>query len=327
MKKILWLDTETTGLNPKKHGLREIGYIMVIDGQVVKKDVLYIDPRTYKKGTEIDIRALELSNITIDDFYYYSDSNCVFDDFRVILDKYSKGEKFILAGFNVKFDNDFLREWFYDNNAGVDFKDYFHYKVIDVFPLVITLKHLGFIDTVDDKLKTVCEHFNIPIDAHNALSDIEATKNLYELISDRFINDKEVFKQKEFDYRTHCQNVLSAARLEADEQADRLAELEKVILDYYLGKGYQIGVGEWCFDIDMTASYKSKLLRVIFWENKMIDKIVYISNKCETTKEMWDKAIKHFSLNTEPLQEDTKPELDDTSHIYKVVGYESDGRE
>jgi DNA polymerase III subunit epsilon len=216
MNKVLWLDTETTGLNPKKHGLREIGYIMIIDGQVVEKDVLYINPRTYKKGIEIDIRALELSNITIDDFYYYADSNCVFDDFRVILDKYSKGEKFILAGFNVKFDNDFLREWFYDNNAGVDFKDYFHYKVIDVFPLVITLKHLGFIDTVDDKLKTVCEHFNIKIDAHNALSDIEATKNLYELIADRFINDKEVFKQKEFEYRTKCQEILSSERLDAD---------------------------------------------------------------------------------------------------------------
>lgn len=102
-----------------------------------------------------------------------------------------------------------------------------------------------------------------------------------------------------------------------------------MILDYYLDKGYQVGVGEWSFDIDMTASYKSKLLRVIFWENKMIDKIVYISNKCETTNEMWDKAIKHFSLNAEPLQENTKPELDDTnqSAIYKIAGYESDGRE
>lgn len=102
----------------------------------------------------------------------------------------------------------------------VDFKDYFHYKVIDVFFSYLPLKHLGFIDTVDDKLKTVCEYFNIPIDAHNALSDIEATKNLYELISDRFINDKEVFKQKEFDYRTKYQNIVSAARLEADDIAN-----------------------------------------------------------------------------------------------------------
>lgn len=290
-KKILWLDVETTGLNSKIHGLREVGYILCIDGQVIEKDVLQIDPRTYKKEIEIDNRALELSNITIDDF---EDSSCQFDYFREILDKYSKGEKFILAGFNVKFDNDFLREWFYDNNAGVDFKDYFHYKVIDVFPLVINLNYLGLIDTIDDKLKTVCEHFNIPIDAHNALSDIEATKNLYELIADRFINDKEVFKQKEFDYRTQCQSILSTGRLEADNMPDRLAELEKVILDYYLDKGYEIGIGGWKFNIEIESDYKSKQLIVYFCEADGEDYIHVLRVETETTQEMFNKAIEFF---------------------------------
>lgn len=83
---------------------------MVIDGSVVEKDVLYIDPRTYKKEIEIDNRALELSNITIDDFYYYADSNCVFDDFRVILDNILKIEKSILQDLNT-IDKLILREW------------------------------------------------------------------------------------------------------------------------------------------------------------------------------------------------------------------------
>ena len=221
MNKILWIDTKTTGLNPTKHGLRELAYILIIDGQVIKKDVLQIDTRTYKTYVEIDDKALELSNVTIEDFDNFDDSAYAFDKFSTLLeyvDKEDKNDYFTLAGFNVKFDNDFLREWFYDNDEGAEFKNYFHYKVIDVFALVIPLKHLGFIDTENDKLKTVCEYFNIPIDAHNALSDIEATKNLYELISDRFINDKEVFKQKEFDYRTKCQNTLSLERLAIDEK-------------------------------------------------------------------------------------------------------------
>lgn len=37
MKKILWLDTETTGLNPKIHGLREFAFIIEIDGIEVEK--------------------------------------------------------------------------------------------------------------------------------------------------------------------------------------------------------------------------------------------------------------------------------------------------
>jgi hypothetical protein len=33
----------------------------------------------------------------------------------------------------------------------------------------------------------MCNYFDIEIEAHNALSDIEATKKLYELICEKFI--------------------------------------------------------------------------------------------------------------------------------------------
>ena len=39
----------------------------------------------------------------------------------------------------------------------------------------------------NDKLETMCNYFGIEIEAHNALSDIEATKKLYELICEKFI--------------------------------------------------------------------------------------------------------------------------------------------
>lgn len=131
------------------------------------------------------------------------------------------------------------------------------------------------------------------------------------------------FKDKEFKYRTECQNVLSAGRIEADNMPDRLAELEKAILDYYLAKGYVKGT--WCFNIGISTYFKSKALKVVFFEklnnNEVFETVQY------TNKEMFDEAIKHFSLKIEPTQDDRKPEVDDTNHIYKVVGYESDGRE
>lgn len=135
------------------------------------------------------------------------------------------------------------------------------------------------------------------------------------------------FKDKEFKYRTQCQNLVSAGRVEVDNMPDRLAELEKVILDYYLDKGYQVGVGKWYFNVAISTCFKSKVLKVFFigelGSNEVFETIQY------TTKEMFDKAIKHFSLKTEPLQEDVKLELDDTnqSAIYKIAGYDSDGRE
>lgn len=101
------------------------------------------------------------------------------------------------------------------------------------------------------------------------------------------------FKQKEFDYRTQCQNVLSAARLEADEQADRLAELEKVILDYYLAKDYVVGVGNWAFHVSTATRFKHKNLQVYFHDGSLWNRVCFIIEN--TTKEMWDKSIEHFT--------------------------------
>lgn len=192
-KKILWLDVETTGLNPSLHGIRELGYILEIDGEIVGKDILYINPFSYNKQVEIDPKALELSGVTIEDIKEYPNSTDGLYSFLTKLSSYidhaTKEDRFTIAGYNPKFDYDFLFNWFEDNGIVKSFNQYFHYKVLDVFPLVMTLNHLNIIDTPNDKLKTVCEYFNIPIEAHNALSDITATKQLFEKITDSFIRD------------------------------------------------------------------------------------------------------------------------------------------
>ena len=79
---------------------------------------------------------------------------------------------------------------------------------------------------------------------------------------------------------------------------DRLAELEKVILDYHLDKGYQVGVGHWGFEVTVESKYKEKKLVVIFWDDSYNNKIkathIYSDVICETTQEMFDEAIKFF---------------------------------
>ena len=111
------------------------------------------------------------------------------------------------------------------------------------------------------------------------------------------------FKQKEFDYRTKCQNIVSAGRVEADNMPDRLAELEKSVLDYYLDKGYRIGVGCWDFKIQIITKYKSKLLIVFFSDYNLrdIDDAVYILND-NNTKDMFDRAIEYFSTRQNEVQ-------------------------
>lgn len=102
------------------------------------------------------------------------------------------------------------------------------------------------------------------------------------------------FKDKEFKYRTDCQNVLSAGRVEADNMPDRLAELEKVILDYYLAKGYQDGVGYWAFNVKIDSDYKDKNLEVSFYNGDGLPYSIVFTVLETNTKEMFDKAIDFF---------------------------------
>lgn len=190
--KILWLDTETTGLYAGTHGLREIGYIIEIDGIDVERGVLFIDPRTYNREVIIDPYALEISGKTIDCFNHYDDSKFSYDRFLSAIqdniDVDDKNDRFVIAGYNVGFDIGFIKDWFKDiGSDSVQFKDLFHYKSLDVFALVFSLRVLGKIGTENDKLETICNHFGISIDAHDALSDIVATKQLFEKLNTEFI--------------------------------------------------------------------------------------------------------------------------------------------
>ena len=192
MKKVLWLDVETTGLDCRKHGLREVGFIIEIDGVEVDKGVFKINPFTYTtRDVEIDDYALEISKVSIEDLESYDRVSYCFKELMKKLVKYvnvnDKNDCFVIAGYNVAFDIGFIKEWFKEMGLQDSYKDLFHYKSLDVFSLVFALRHIGLNSAENDKLETMCNYFGIEIEAHNALSDIEATKKLYELICEKFI--------------------------------------------------------------------------------------------------------------------------------------------
>lgn len=149
--------------------------------------------------------------------------------------------------------------------------------------------------------KRVMENFVNSFDNDSKDDDEYISANEYINQLDEAIKELEEyeqnFKQKEFEYRTNCQNLVSAGRVEADNMPDRLAELEKVILDYYLAKGYGIGFGAWQFNVNISNEYKRKNLVISFFENNKWEIIIEIKEK--NTKEMFDKAIEYFSRQSE----------------------------
>lgn len=208
MKRLVYIDTETTGLNPNKHGLREVAVIIEIDGVVKDKQLFKINPWTYRKNdednfVEIDEKALEISGLTVEDITQNKEyQNSTVQQVRLfdLLSKYSPGieddydwtddtkedYRFQLVGYNVKFDIDFIKAWFKDENT-FNFSNIFTHKSLDVFELVKHLKNFNLLDTQNEKLETVCKHFGIQINAHNAMDDIAATKELYELLQSKYI--------------------------------------------------------------------------------------------------------------------------------------------
>jgi DNA polymerase-3 subunit epsilon len=186
--KILFYDLKTTGINPEKSGIYELTAILVnMDINNVSSELtrfnLKINSLTLNK--EYDNKILKANNITIEEIKQYKDSQIQFKEFCNILDKYcdryNTVDKILLCGYNnLHFDNQFLRNWFIDNNNNY-FGSYFWSNSIDV--LSETSRYLFHYRPAlkNFQLKTVAKTLNINFD--NILNDeffeIQLTMEIY----------------------------------------------------------------------------------------------------------------------------------------------------
>jgi len=194
MTKKLFFDLETTGTNPMKNGIIQIAGIIEINNEEMRSFNMKIKPF---ESDVIEQEALNVSGITLEDIKGFEDPktayNSIVSMFDNYIDKYDKNDKFIVCGYNVRFDMDFLKEFFIKN--GNDYLFSYFGKPKDPFPVIQYLSAMGKINTFNNKLSTVCEYFGINIkDAHDAMADIQATKSLIEKLDEILIeiNIKEI---------------------------------------------------------------------------------------------------------------------------------------
>lgn len=89
-----------------------------------------------------------------------------------------------------------------------------------------------------------------------------------------------------------------------ENSEDRLAELEKVILDYLTKKGFVIDDISCKFEIYLETKYKLKQIQVDFKRGVGFHSSNIFQTKAERTKEMFDKAFEFFSIKEqEPNKE------------------------
>lgn len=181
MNKIIFIDTETGGVNPEKAALIQLSGIIRIDKKDVEKFNFYIKPF---ENSEVNEKALEVQGRTLDELKTekYIEEKEIYKQFINLLDKYidkyDKTDKFVVAGYNVRFDVDILKALFQRHGNNFLFS-YFDSSMLDPLYSIRLLQIAEILPVLENnKLETWCKHFGIELKAHDSLEDIEATKKL-----------------------------------------------------------------------------------------------------------------------------------------------------
>ena len=182
--KILYLDTETTGITANSAVIQFAG-IIEIDGKVKKEFNIRCKPH---KNADISEKALEVTGMTLDIINSYQEPKEAFEEIESIFEKYcnkfDRSDKFILIGQNIKFDFQKLSE-FYIRLGNKYLGSWINFKLMfDTLPVIQALQLVNKLPVLENnKLITWCNHFNIKLEnAHDALADIRATRELAKIL-------------------------------------------------------------------------------------------------------------------------------------------------
>jgi DNA polymerase III epsilon subunit-like protein len=177
---IVFCDTETTGLNPIDSGPFELAFLVYTDGQLLEEQVFHLNP--LNDEVIIHQEALEVNGATEELIRSYAPAKEVVPAIVELFEKYQTEEKLVFAGYNCSFDYGHLGALLF--REGFTISNYFSGRLIDVLELVKRAKGMKVLEnTRDNKLETITKALGIEHDAaHTALSDIKATRRLYEYI-------------------------------------------------------------------------------------------------------------------------------------------------
>lgn len=182
MSKLIFLDTETTGLDTNTAGLIEVAGLIDIDG----KEVAAFDIKTnIYKDDVVDESALISNGVTIEEIHNYQNPRLAFaqlvKELGKYLDQYDKKDKFIALAYVADFDNRVVRKFFQKNNNQF-FGSWWRNPWLDIFNLAAYVYQDTWLEFENHKLATVAKHLGIPCDdcqTHNALYDATIARAIY----------------------------------------------------------------------------------------------------------------------------------------------------
>ncbi len=177
---MLWLDTETTGFDHKKHGIVQLAIILEVNGEIIRQsfktnpgDVEYTEVASRVNGITKEMAMSETPIKTV-----------VLDLFVMLRNYVHLHGKFVLAGYCPEFDARFFGAVVESLGGKLD-EILEKYSPDKTFLNVLPLAKSAMMDssvTVDHKLTTMLDYFQIVHNRekmHTAMEDIERTRDLH----------------------------------------------------------------------------------------------------------------------------------------------------
>jgi len=185
MKKI-FIDTETTGLEPKKNGIIALSFMIESeDGKILDEGLLHMNAFAYSKT--YSPAALKINGFTVEQIKAFPSPKEALDTFDKALCKHSNDEKYTIVAYNAKFDKDMLHALYESVYPGRYWKILSH-KVIDTMQIVLFFSDIGLIKTKKHNLETVAKCFDFVHVPHNCASDNKVQRAIYRSLYDMTID-------------------------------------------------------------------------------------------------------------------------------------------
>jgi len=186
MNKYIFVDTETTGVNPKENGIIQLGGIIAYEenGALAEMERFNYFIRPSEQNI-IESRALEVNNLSNEQLMSFPAAIEVYKEFIGVLskyvDKYNRNDKFQFVAYNARFDFDFIREWF-TNLGDPYFGSWFYFPPLDVMNMAAFLLQKERHKMENFKLGTVAEYLGLKPEGalHDAFIDILLTKAVFD---------------------------------------------------------------------------------------------------------------------------------------------------
>ena len=188
--KLLFIDLETTGTDPEKHGIHQLAGKIIING-VVKEEFNF--KCRHHPSAYVVTKALEVSNVTYEDLMGYPEMPIIFKLFDEMISKYVDGtkpnDKFFIVGYNTQaFDFAHLNKWYFRNSSRKFFNTFWT-TTLDVMILAAAhlapRRHL----MINFQQRTVAQFLDIEVDEeklHDAGYDINICHKIYDIVYSKY---------------------------------------------------------------------------------------------------------------------------------------------